>query len=62
MTNKSFIEYDGFEEHFKNIDEVNEFNYQQYYSDGDVYRQKILESYGYVDSRANLPPIPVITC
>jgi len=50
---KIIIEYDGFEEHFKKIDEVNEFNYQDYYSDDDVYRQKVLESYGYKFLRIN---------
>jgi hypothetical protein len=32
---------------------VNEFNYGQYYSPEDVYRQKILESYGYKFVRIN---------
>lgn len=50
---KIIIEYDGFEEHFKNIDEVNEFNYPDYYSDDDVYRQKVLEGYGYKFLRIN---------
>lgn len=50
---KIIIEYDGFREHFKDIDEINEFNYQDYYNDGDVYRQKILESYGYKFLRIN---------
>jgi hypothetical protein len=50
---KIIIEYDGFKEHFKEIDEVNEFNYQDYYTDADVYRQKVLESYGYNFLRIN---------
>lgn len=50
---KIIIEYDGFREHFKNIDEVNEFNYKNYYSEGDVYREKVLESYGYKFLRIN---------
>ena len=50
---KIIIEYDGFREHFKEVDEVSEFNYQEYYSDDDVYRQKILESYGYKFLRIN---------
>lgn len=50
---KIIIEYDGFREHFKDIDEINEFNYQDYYTDGDVYRQKVLESYGYKFLRIN---------
>jgi hypothetical protein len=32
---------------------VNAYNYQDYYSDGDVYRQKVLESYGYKFLRIN---------
>ncbi len=52
-THKIIIEYDGFEEHFRNIDEVNEYNYTEYYSDDDVYRQKVLESYGYKFLRIN---------
>ena len=51
--NKIIIEYDGFREHFKDLDDVNEFNYQDYYSDDDVYRQKVLESYGYKFLRIN---------
>lgn len=50
---KIIIEYDGFREHFKDIDEVDEFNYKDYYTDGDVYRQKVLESYGYKFLRIN---------
>src|SRR3989344_3368353 len=50
---KIIIEYDGFREHFKVIDEINECNYQHYFSDGDVYRQKVLESYGYKFLRIN---------
>lgn len=50
---KIVIEYDGFEEHFKNMDQVDEYNYENYMSDGDVYRQKVLESYGYKFLRIN---------
>lgn len=50
---KIIIEYDGFREHFRNVDEVNEFNYSDYYSDDDVYREKVLESYGYKFLRIN---------
>ena len=53
VEHKIIIEYDGFREHFKNIDEVNEFNYNHYYSDEDVLRQKTLESYGYKFIRIN---------
>ncbi len=51
--NKIVIEYDGFREHFKDADMVNAYNYEHYYSDGDVYRQKVLESYGYKFLRIN---------
>ena len=50
---KIIIEYDGFREHFQDIDEVNEFNYESYYSLDDVYRQKVLEGYGYKFLRIN---------
>jgi ssDNA-binding Zn-finger/Zn-ribbon topoisomerase 1 len=50
---KIVIEYDGFEEHFKNRDQVDEYNYEHYMSEGDVYRQKVLESYGYKFLRIN---------
>jgi len=50
---KIVIEYDGFKEHFSELDQVNEFNYQNYYSEGDLYRQKVLESYGYKFLRIN---------
>ncbi len=50
---KIIIEYDGFQEHFVNTDAVNAYNYQNYYSDDDVYRQKVLESYGYKFLRIN---------
>ncbi|MEI7741858.1 MAG: AAA domain-containing protein [bacterium] len=50
---KIIIEYDGFREHFKDVEEVNEYNYRSYYSDADVYREKVLESYGYKFLRIN---------
>jgi len=50
---KIIIEYDGFREHFKEIDEINEFNYQDYYTDEDIYREKVLEGYGYKFLRIN---------
>ena len=50
---KIIIEYDGFQEHFKDLEQVNEFNYKNYYSDDDVYREKVLESYGYKFLRIN---------
>jgi superfamily I DNA and/or RNA helicase/very-short-patch-repair endonuclease len=50
---KIIIEYDGFREHFKDTEDVNAFNYTHYYSEDDIYRQKILESYGYKFLRIN---------
>lgn len=50
---KIVIEYDGFSEHFKEAEGVNEFNYQDYYTEDDLYRQKVLESYGYKFIRIN---------
>jgi very-short-patch-repair endonuclease len=50
---KIIIEYDGFREHFENIDEVNELNYDHYLSDDDMYREKVLEGYGYKFLRIN---------
>ena len=50
---KIVIEYDGFNEHFKNSELVNEHNFEEYLSDDDVYRQKVLESYGYEFLRIN---------
>lgn len=52
-THKIVMEYDGFAEHFKDVDGVNRYNYESYYSDGDVYRQKVLEGYGYKFLRIN---------
>lgn len=50
---KIVIEYDGFMEHFGGAEGVNEYNYENYYSDEDVYRQKVLENYGYKFLRIN---------
>lgn len=47
------IEYDGFREHFVNREAVGEFNHENYYSDDDIYRQKVLEGYGYKFIRLN---------
>lgn len=51
--NKIIIEYDGFSTHFVNRDEINGINYRFYYSEEDVYREKVLESYGYKFLRIN---------
>ncbi len=51
---KIIIEYDGFMEHFgASVHVVNESNYQDYYSPEDVYRQHVLEGYGYRFIRIN---------
>jgi hypothetical protein len=53
LETKIVIEYDGFYEHFMESSLVNEYNFENYYSDEDVYRQKVLESYGYKFLRIN---------
>ena len=40
------IEYDGFKEHFENLDEVTALNYPAYMKTSDIERQKTLERYG----------------
>lgn len=51
---KIIIEYDGFMEHFgDSASVVNESNYEDYYSAEDVYRQHVLEGYGYRFIRIN---------
>ena len=52
-THKIIIEYDGFKEHFNELMEVDINNYNDYYKDEDIYRQKVLESYGYKFIRIN---------
>lgn len=62
---KIIIEYDGFMEHFgASAHIVNESNYQDYYSPEDVYRQHVLEGYGYRFIRINkfnLGDDPIVT-
>lgn len=53
---KYILEYDGFKEHFghvENPEDINAGNYESYMSDEDVYRQKVLEGYGYRFLRLN---------
>lgn len=50
---KIIIEYDGFEFHFRDNELVNEFNYGSYYTENHLYREKVLESYGYRFVRLN---------
>jgi len=47
------IEYDGFKEHFINHRMIAAHNYNQYYCEEDVYRQKTIEGYGYKFIRIN---------
>ena len=47
------IEYDGFTEHFVDLDNVNEFNYSHYYNEADIEREKTLEAYGFPFLRLN---------
>lgn len=51
---KIIIEYDGFKEHFsENIYDVDQSNYEYYMNENDIYRQKVLEGYGYKFLRIN---------
>lgn len=62
---KIIIEYDGFIEHFgDSVEGINVSNYQEYYSPEDVYRQHVLEGYGYKFIRINkfnLGVNPIVT-
>lgn len=53
VEHKIILEYDGFEYHFNKDEDINEFNYDLYYTEEDVYRQKTLEGYGYKFIRVN---------
>ena len=60
----AIIEYDGFEFHFENLESVNKFNYENYYTERDIERERILESYGFPFirfNRFNLGKNPVST-
>ena len=50
---KIIIEYDGFREHFEQLEAVTRFNYEYYYREEDLEREKILEGYGYKFIRVN---------
>ena len=47
------VEYDGFQEHFINHNQIHVGNYDAYYRPEDIERQMILESYGYKFLRIN---------
>jgi hypothetical protein len=58
------VEYDGFKEHFTDLEEVDASNYEHYMKPADVERQKILEGYGYKFlriNRFNIGDDPVLT-
>ncbi|MED3957706.1 AAA domain-containing protein [Priestia aryabhattai] len=52
-TKNVILEYDGFEYHFRNRDQVNEWNYDLFYTEEDIERQKTIEMYGYPFIRVN---------
>ena len=53
QSKRLIIEYDGFEYHFKTDNDINKFNYKSYYTDKDIERERILESYGFPFMRLN---------
>tara|TARA_B100001248_G_C27398994_1_gene468244 strand:+ start:5124 stop:9290 length:4167 start_codon:yes stop_codon:yes gene_type:complete len=52
-TKSVIVEYDGFEFHFHNSSDINQYNYEHYYLEDDVERERILESYGFPFIRFN---------
>lgn len=50
---KVVVEYDGFKEHFIDAEGINKHNYMSYLKEDDIYRQKVLEGYGYKFIRLN---------
>lgn len=61
---KIVIEYDGFKEHFIEEEHIDEENFDSYYTDQHIYREKVLESYGYKFLRINRFTIgknPIVT-
>jgi very-short-patch-repair endonuclease len=50
---KIVIEYDGFKEHFIDGEGITKHNYESYLKEEDIYRQKVLEGYGYKFIRLN---------
>lgn len=47
------LEYDGFEFHFETSEEIDAGNWRHYLTEGDVERERVLESYGYKTLRVN---------
>jgi len=52
-TKMFILEYDGFEHHFKDTGFINETNFDRFYVEEDIERQKTIESYGYDFIRVN---------
>lgn len=50
---KVVVEYDGFKEHFVDAEGINKHNFMSYLKEEDIYRQKVLEGYGYRFIRLN---------
>lgn len=50
---KAIVEYDGFEYHFNKNENIGRFNYENYYTESDIERERILESYGFPFLRFN---------
>lgn len=53
ISKKIIIEYDGLEYHFQNLQDINEFNFEEHFTPEHYEREKILESYGYEFIRLN---------
>lgn len=53
ISHKVIIEYDWFKEHFRDVEGINTTNYNSYYSEEDIYREKVIESYWYKFLRIN---------
>ena len=53
VEHKIVIEYDGFREHFEKDAPISRDNFELYMSEDDIYRQKVLEGYGYKFLRIN---------
>ena len=52
-THSVIVEYDGFQYHFESHSDVDSGNWEQYLTESDVEREKVLESFGYKMLRVN---------
>jgi len=52
-TKHAVVEYDGFKDHFEQLDDIDNLNFDQYYTEEHYEREKILESYGFTFIRLN---------